>query len=66
MIFAYLLSAIIALVVYAFTPKLGINIRVMLALLIFAIIATSVTMVVVKIGDKAAPGSVIIYPEKER
>jgi cytochrome bd-type quinol oxidase subunit 1 len=64
MISAYFLSAIIALLFYAFSSKLGINARVILALLIFAILAILVTILVIKIGDEAAPGSLTVYPEK--
>ena len=64
MIFTYLLAALIALAVYVFTSRLGMNTRVISTLLVFVILVASITILMVKIGDKPAPDSVIVYPEK--
>lgn len=58
----YLLAAVAALIAYALTARFGISTRLLIAAAVFAIPAISVTVWVVVVGDKAAPGSVTVYP----
>lgn len=64
MIFAYFLALIAAILIYVFTSRFGRSMRIILALVVFVILAASITFLIVKVGDDAAPGSVTVYPEK--
>lgn len=65
MILVYLLAAVAALIVYAFTSRLDMSIRVVIALLVFAIPVVSITLLVVKTGDKAPPDAVTVHQSNE-
>jgi hypothetical protein len=66
MILFYLLAAVAALIGYAVTFRLGVPIRIMIALLIFIIPSVSLTILVFIVGDKAPPDAITVYPNGDK
>lgn len=66
MILVYLLAAVAALIVYALTSRFGITVRIVIALLVFAIPSISVTVWVSIVGDNASPEAITVYPSGKK
>lgn len=60
MIFVYLFAAVIGLIVYLLGFRLNTGHRIVLAFLVFAALATTITVWVVVVGDRAPSDAVTV------
>jgi hypothetical protein len=63
MLAAYLVFFVLGLTVFLFTARLGLPIRIVIALAIIIVPSISLTVWVVRAGDEPPPGAVTVVPE---
>ena len=64
MIFLYIFFLLLSIIVFLLTKKLTLASRIVLALCIFIILTVGATLLILKIGDKAPPDAITVYPKK--
>jgi hypothetical protein len=64
MILAYLLSAVVGVVIFFVASKLSLPMRLGLSIGIFVLLAVIVTVIIIRVGDRASPDAVTIDPKR--
>ena len=64
MILLYLICAVLAMCVFAFTFRLSRKRRVVIALLVFAVLSGAITIGIYVINDRPMPGDIPYDPSK--
>lgn len=62
MIILYALFAVIAIIVFAFTSRIGLKKRLAIAIGVFVMLSLILTLLILITGDKPADNAITIYP----